>query len=642
MTGTSEPALFERLREEVLALYPPLIEAADAAGAQETARRLTAGRERLVAGRLTAVLVGEFKRGKSTLLNALLGDPGLLPADTVVTTQLVTTVEQGPQERIVVVVEGDDGELRRRPIAREEIADYVSEQGNPGNARRAVLMEIRTPNPAVRAGVRWADTPGVGGIHDAHTWITTQFLAQADALLFVVDVTNPLTAGELAFLRTAATAGRVAEREDGLVFALTKVDLVGDYRPQLADIRSKAAAALGREPDTIEVVPVSAQAHLRYLESSSELELQVGNIAELERVLWRTLHRRRAALVAGGALADLDAAVRVLIAPVETAIESLRRDSAQETAVLRDEIVARRDSLAGLRAEAHGWRGELAGQIAEVVALLQRRAAAGLGEVWQRAETDYLRREEYLDDPDRLIDRLGTDVAVVLEALDDLAGRQAARVVEDLAARSELRLTVPKLAGLPPPPLPVLALPGPAAPPDRRAHAALSSGSSGVAIGTAIGATVGALIGSVVVPGLGTMAGAQLGGSIVGALGGVASGAHGWRQAVAQARVQERTARRETLRGELARLRSAQREHLGAALTDLRGYLERSLGVELESRIDRELESARQAIDRLRERTDETAEQAERRLAALRDQHAPLERVRTAVVELAARVAETG
>ena len=635
MTGAGEAARFERLREEVLALYPPLLAAAGAAGAEETARRLTAGRERLAAGRLTAVLAGEFKRGKSTLLNALLRDPRLLPADTVVTTRLVTTVEYGPAELIEVVVEGDGGQLERLPIARESIKDYVSEQGNPGNERRAVLMEIRTPNPALRAGVRWADTPGVGGVHDEHTWITTQFLAQADALLFVADVTNPLTGSELAFLRTAATAGRIAEREDGLIFALTKVDLVGDYRPQLEDVRSKAAAALGRKPETIDVVPVSAQAHLRFLESGSELDREVGNVAELEAVLWRTLHRRRVVLLAGGALSDLDAAVRVLIAPVETAIGALRRDSARETAALREEIVRRRESLAGLRAGAHGWRTELAGEIAEVVALLRRRAAAGLDEVWQRAETGYL------DDPDLLIDRLGTDLAVVLEALDELAGREAARVVEKLAGGSELRLTLPRLAGLPAPPLPVLAPPGTAGPAGRRAPAAaVSFGSTSAAFAGAFGTAVGALIGSVV-PGPGTVFGAQVGGYVAGALGALAGGAHAWRQAVAQARVQEREARRATLRAELGRLRGVQREQLGAALADLGGSLERRLGAELESRIDRELEGARQAIDRLRERSEETAEQAGRRLAALHDEHAPLDRVRTAVLGLAARVAET-
>src|SRR5512135_3221725 len=117
---------FDSLRSEVLAVFPELLGAARQRGASSSVARLTAARTRLLDGRLSVVVCGEFKRGKSQLLNALLEEPGLFPVDAYVATSLVTTVSYGSQETVVVSLDDGRGGVERREISRGEIAEYAT------------------------------------------------------------------------------------------------------------------------------------------------------------------------------------------------------------------------------------------------------------------------------------------------------------------------------------------------------------------------------------------------------------------------------------------------------------------------------------------------------------------------------------
>ena len=82
-------------------------------------------RERTVAGRYFVACLGQFKRGKSTLINALLGTP-VLPVVQPMTSAAVV-VRHGPRETIRIRVGGGDWE----EIPRAELAAYVTEEQNP-------------------------------------------------------------------------------------------------------------------------------------------------------------------------------------------------------------------------------------------------------------------------------------------------------------------------------------------------------------------------------------------------------------------------------------------------------------------------------------------------------------------------------
>ncbi len=203
-------------RELALQVLDRLAELAERRSDSGGAGRLRAARARLGAGRLNLAVLGEFKRGKSTLINRLLGAP-VLPVGVVPMTSLAILVEHGPRPE--VDVELASGERLR--LAPEALRDYATESGNPENRRRVTRVVVRHPAQILAAGVVLVDTPGVGSVHDHNTEVAHRALAEADAAVFVFSVDSPASRVELDFLSS------VRERVGRVIFVLNKADLVG-------------------------------------------------------------------------------------------------------------------------------------------------------------------------------------------------------------------------------------------------------------------------------------------------------------------------------------------------------------------------------------------------------------------------------
>ncbi|MEV6975893.1 dynamin family protein [Kitasatospora sp. NPDC093806] len=640
----------DALRADTLALYAVLgpLAAAGAARHAVTAERLAAAERRLREGTLTVVVCGEFKRGKSSLLNALLEEPDLFPRDTYFATSLVTTAAYGPVERVVVTLDPPEdqvgGEPQQVEIPRARIAEFATESGNPGNVKRARLISVRLPNPRLASGLVLVDTPGVGAVYQAHTAVTAGFLPQADALVFVADATQPLTESELRFLSRAAAASRALDGTDGLVFALTKIDTVGDYTAIQANTLAKLAAATGLAPDEVPLVPVSARAKLDFLADGDPEDLEISNFEEFERVLWSALARRRASLLVGGALAELEASARAMLAPVDAELHSLLDETRTRLAELRSDAEERQRRIAELASSEARWRRELVDSVADLGRALGTRAQRELDEVWHRFRTEYLYDEAMLADPDRLVGQLAADAALVTGTVGELAGSRAAELQADFARRNGLELDARPAGGLPEPPVPALAVTGRLGEGERAARGGgrLRAVSSGSGMGTTAGGlaagAIGAIIGTLVLPGAGTAVGAQIGSSIGSVVGALFGGVAGYRGAVRDQQIADRTARRNSLRTELEAMRAGQYAHLANAVRDLTRTLAEAVRAELESRIAREQAAGRDTLARLAAAQSATWEQATRRAAELGLERRPLTEVRAGVEQLGARL----
>ncbi|MFD3525636.1 dynamin family protein [Streptomyces sp. NPDC058653] len=648
---------YESLRSELLALFDTVTATAETTGAAHTAARLHAARRRLTEGRLTVAVCGEFKRGKSTLLNALLGEPDLLPTDTVLTTRLVTTVEYGATEEIAVVLEGEEPEDEptvapeghggdgpsgdpgqeeprtvRRIISRSEIRDYVTEAHNPHNARRALQLEIRTPNPRLESGIRWVDTPGVGGMYEEHTAVALAFLPQADALLFVADATQPLTQHESDFIKTASDAAEVDGDTDAQIFVLTKTDLVGAYDQVLAALTDKVVKATGRPAGELTIVPVSARARLDHLADGDTADWELSNFAALEAALWAALNRRRTKVLLGDALTALGSGTQALIDPVDAAIDAQRRATKAELGKLRDDYVARQGRLEQLGRSNSLWRSELTAAMNTVRTDLRGQASAGLNQIWLTAYADYLYQKEYLKNPDALVRQISLDAAGLVATLNETAGREAARILREFTLSSGLSLGSPRFTRLPDPPVPPVNV-RTGVGQDERPHSlgrrvrevTVVAGAGGV-VGAGTGAGVGALLGTLFLPGAGTAVGAQFGawaGSIVGALFGAGVG---HRHSAEEAAKQEREAERGSLKETLAPLRKSQETHLRASVDALVAEMSTAVVAELESRITQERESVNASLVRIRETYEAQEQDAEQRVQRLQNERIPLQR----------------
>ncbi|MBK7822283.1 MAG: dynamin family protein [Tessaracoccus sp.] len=199
-------------------------------GESEAAATLRAGVLR-GEGRPKVVVIGEVKRGKSTLVNALVGSVVSATGAALVTYCPVVLVppdaDRAAGEGNVVYAETGPGPTI--PVAEVLARLARPEAGTPIGAEIAVERTLVT-------GIDLIDTPGVGGLVEAHAQVSLAALKGADALLFVTDGGQPLTAPELDFLRRASDA------VEHVLFALTKVDLTTRWGEIEAEDRAKLRA----------------------------------------------------------------------------------------------------------------------------------------------------------------------------------------------------------------------------------------------------------------------------------------------------------------------------------------------------------------------------------------------------------------
>jgi len=215
-------------------------------GVASLSPQVEACRELLRGGGVVDVAVlGQFKAGKSSFLNALFGG-AVVPVDVLPSTAVVTRVGYGPRER--VTVHGLAGEPFEIPLAR--LAEFVTERGNPANEKRVAVVDVELPSLAPYEGVRFVDTPGLGSVFAHNTQVSKEWMPRVGAALVAVSVNHPLSEDDLLLLNN------VSAHTPEAVLLLTKADLVSGE--ELASVieftRSQATSRTGKE---WRILPVS-------------------------------------------------------------------------------------------------------------------------------------------------------------------------------------------------------------------------------------------------------------------------------------------------------------------------------------------------------------------------------------------------
>jgi hypothetical protein len=179
--------------------------------------------QRLHNPRVRVLVVGEFKQGKSMLVNALVNAP-ICPIDDDISTSVPTVVRYAhhPSATLVRGAWGDgaaDEREERYPVPIEQFASHVSEAGNPGNQAGLKYAEAGIPRDILADGLELVDTPGVGGFGSVQGSATMAMLPSADAILLVSDAGAEYSRPELEFLRQAKLLC------PNVACVLTKIDL---------------------------------------------------------------------------------------------------------------------------------------------------------------------------------------------------------------------------------------------------------------------------------------------------------------------------------------------------------------------------------------------------------------------------------
>ena len=184
--------------------------------------RIQIGLDRLDRPDTIVCVTGEFKKGKSALVNGLIGDD-YCPVDDDVATSAIIVLRHGDEPSITVRRHEED-ETVVEPITRDQIPAFATETGNPENARNVEFVELQVRNGLLSRGVTLVDTPGSGTLASGYGAATLAFLQSADALIFVTDCSQELIEPEIEYLRQAT------ERCATVLVAMTKIDLYPEWR----------------------------------------------------------------------------------------------------------------------------------------------------------------------------------------------------------------------------------------------------------------------------------------------------------------------------------------------------------------------------------------------------------------------------
>ena len=239
---------------------------------------------RLAEDQFNLMVVGRFSRGKSTLMNAILGGDHL-PTGIVPLTSVITTVRYGSRAQVVLHFR-DSGLNREIPLS--ELADYVTQKGNPGNVKRIAWAEIQLRVEILRRGFFFVDTPGLGPPIIENTLTTERFLPEADAFILVTSYESPLSEEEDRILERIRNTGKK------LFVVINKQDTVTQEEREQARqfIRERLRTTLGREPE--EIHSISARQGLEARIAGDRQKLVESGIPEFESELLRFLTEERA------------------------------------------------------------------------------------------------------------------------------------------------------------------------------------------------------------------------------------------------------------------------------------------------------------------------------------------------------------
>ena len=250
VTGAASPAI----QTVELAL-----EASTAYQRPDLAVRARQALQRLHNPRVRILVVGEFKQGKSMLVNALVNAP-ICPIDDDISTSVPTVVRYAHHPSATLVRGawggGDANEREERfQVPIEQLANHVSEAGNPGNHAGLKYAEAGIPRDILADGLELVDTPGVGGLGSVHGSATMAMLPSADAILLVSDAAAEYSRPELEFLRQAALAC------PNVACVLTKIDLYPRWQ-WIAELDRRHLRSAGIDA---ELLPASSMLRLHSL-----------------------------------------------------------------------------------------------------------------------------------------------------------------------------------------------------------------------------------------------------------------------------------------------------------------------------------------------------------------------------------------
>ncbi|MCH5248959.1 MAG: dynamin family protein [Lachnospiraceae bacterium] len=303
---------------------------------EDSKKAIEASRHKLTSHKFSVGIMGEFKRGKSTVINALLGKE-IMPADILPATATMNRVTYDLQPHAQVIK--NDGTMIE--ISVDEIADYVTKL-NDENAKRAEMVDeavVYYPCQFCQNGVDIVDTPGLND-DERMDKISEEIIPKLDAVIMVIVPGAPFSKSEAEFVRNKLMGSDLGR----LLFLVNKIDTIRPKEREraVADIKKriqttvldKMSEIYGEDSTeyadanakigNIRIFPISAANALDARIDGDEELLEDSRIQEFEDALRYMLTTERGALELAAPLAVLSRTATEVINAAETRKNALQ------------------------------------------------------------------------------------------------------------------------------------------------------------------------------------------------------------------------------------------------------------------------------------------------------------------------------
>lgn len=253
----------------------PLYKAQHKEGDIETMKKLI---KKASINEVSVLVCGEFKRGKSTFINAFLGE-GICPTDPGIATSVVSIIKYGV-ERKVTRLYGDVKNLKSEVVPFDEIEKYA--KGSSLEVDNTIMLIIELPSERLKNGLVLMDTPGVGGLDPRHLFLTLYVMPKADETFFVVDAGEPLSSTELDFYKN-----KILQYAPSARIILNKSDLKSkeELGQLINDTKKKIVAYCQVDEGLVDIIPVSSKHWEMFNRSQSEKMKASSNCDAVGKIL---------------------------------------------------------------------------------------------------------------------------------------------------------------------------------------------------------------------------------------------------------------------------------------------------------------------------------------------------------------------
>lgn len=376
------------------------------------------------------MVLGQFKRGKSTLINALLG-VNILPTGVVPVTAIPTSLRYG--DTIRCVAQFLSGESCDIPL--EELPHYVTEEGNPKNEKAVAHVTVYAPSFFLSHGVQIFDTPGIGSTLLTSTDATKKALPQGDAGIFVLCPDPPLTETEAAFLR------EMSSRVTRLFIVFTKADIVS--RSELDELIEFNHQLLREilETDDVPLFRVSARMVLEAI-AKGKAPQDAYDFAKLQETVQQFLREEKETVLRKAIATRARGVVTRERGLIQIEIRSITMDEAERAERLerfRAEVqrLAREQQAANDILRGDGAR--LITEINRCAESIRERVTRELAHDFRELSASDLPRSELLKGAPTIFSYLSERIAIVFSRerarLERQIGEQFVRIREDHVER---------------------------------------------------------------------------------------------------------------------------------------------------------------------------------------------------------------